>query len=61
MGNDPAEVAATLREAFKDLGLSEAAAAQAAQGRESPGDTLEDSFRGMGLSESQARIAAQGR
>ena len=60
-GNDPAKVAATLREAFKDLGLSEAAAAQAAQGRESPGDTLEDSFRRMGLSESAAKIAAQGR
>jgi len=58
--SDPAEVAATLREAFKDLGLSEAAAAEAAQGRESSGDTLEDSFRRMGLGESAAKIAAKG-
>ena len=58
--NDPAEVAATLREAFKDLGLSALAAAEAAQGRESSGDTLESSFRQMGLSESAAKIAAKG-
>ena len=61
LGNDPAEVAATLREAFKDLGLSEAAAAHAVQGRERPDDTLEDSFLRMGLGESAAKIAAQGR